>query len=60
MITQLAYGTGLRLHELANSKLGDLETRQRQGKTQHWLMVLGKGQKLRDVPVSLPLYLLIV
>lgn len=58
MIILLAYGTGLRLHELANAKLGDLETRQRQGQTQHWLMVLGKGQKLRDVPIPLPLYLL--
>ncbi len=56
MIIQLAYGTGLRLHELVNAKLGDLETRQRQGKTQHWLMVLGKGQKWRDVPIPLPLY----
>jgi integrase len=56
MIIQLAYGTGLRLHELANAKLGDLEARQRQGQTQHWLMVLGKGQKWRDVPIPLPLY----
>jgi Site-specific recombinase XerD len=56
MIILLAFGTGLRLHELANAKLGDLETRQRQGQTQHWLMVLGKGQKLRDVPIPLPLY----
>jgi len=56
MIILLAYGTGLRLHELANAKLGDLETRQRQGQTQYWLMVLGKGQKLRDVPIPLPLY----
>lgn len=59
MVIQLAYGTGLRLHELANAKLGDLEIRQRQGNTQHWLMVLGKGQKLRDVPIPLPLYLLL-
>jgi len=56
MVIQMAYGTGLRLHELANAKLGDLETRQRQGQTQQWLMVLGKGQKLRDVPIPLPLY----
>jgi site-specific recombinase XerD len=40
MIIQLAYGTGLRLHELADAKLVDLVARKRQGQTKYWLMVL--------------------
>lgn len=59
LIVQLGYGTGLRLHELAQATLGDLACRQRQGQSQYWLTVLGKGQKRRDVPVPLPLYLLL-
>jgi len=60
LLVQLAYATGLRLHELANVTLGDIETRQRQGQTQYWLTVLGKGQKLREVPLPLSLYSLML
>jgi integrase len=59
LIVQLAYGTGMRLHELAQATLGDLEVRQRKGKTQYWLSVLGKGHKIREVPLPLSLYLLL-
>lgn len=59
LILQLGYGTGLRLHELANATLGDIEARQRQGLTQYWLETLGKGEKLRQVPLPLYLYNLI-
>ncbi|MFZ4703077.1 MAG: tyrosine-type recombinase/integrase, partial [Candidatus Methylumidiphilus sp.] len=59
LIVQLGYGTGLRLHEMAQATLGDLAGKQRQGKIQYWLAVLGKGQKMREVPVPFPLYLLL-
>ncbi|PPD47069.1 MAG: hypothetical protein CTY16_08110 [Methylobacter sp.] len=59
LVIQLGYGTGLRLHEMAQATLGDLAGKQRQGKTQYWLAVLGKGQKMREVPVPFPLYLLL-
>ena len=64
-ILHLAYATGLRLHELAQTTVGDLfsiarTSSKREGRagseplaatTQHWLKVLGKGQKLRQVPL---------
>ncbi len=59
LIVQIAYNTGLRLHELAKAKLEDLKLYQRQGQNQYWLTVLGKGQKTRDIPIQLSLYLLI-
>ena len=64
MILQLAYATGLRLQELTQATLGDNVTLSRQTlhrqasadeslltTTQHWLKVIGKGQKLRQVPL---------
>ncbi len=50
-ILQLAYTTGLRLSELAQATVGDVVTLERQGQLQTWLSVLGKGQKLRRVPL---------
>lgn len=60
LVVQLGYGTGLRLHEMAQATLGDLSVKQRQGQNQYWLAVLGKGQKMREVPVPFPLYALLV
>jgi site-specific recombinase XerD len=51
LILQLAYATGLRLSELAQAKVGNITALERQGQTQTWLSVLGKGQKLRQVPL---------
>ena len=50
-ILHLAYATGLRLHELTQATVADLYTITRQSQIQHWLKVLGKGQKLRQVPL---------
>ena len=50
-ILHLAYRTGLRLHELAQATVADIYTLTRQSQTQHWLNVLGKGQKRRQVPL---------
>jgi len=47
----LGYATGLRLHELTQARGADLTPLTRAGQTQHWLKVLGKGQKLRHVPL---------
>jgi integrase len=60
LVAQLGYGTGLRLHELAQATVGDILLKQRQGKNQYWLVVLGKGQKLREVPLPFRLYCLLV
>jgi site-specific recombinase XerD len=51
-ILHLGYATGLRLHELTQATVADLITMTRSEQTQHWLSVLGKGQKLRQVPLS--------
>ncbi len=50
-VLELAYTTGLRLSELIQATVGDVVTRKRQGHIQTWLSVLGKGQKLRQVPL---------
>ncbi|MCX7112164.1 MAG: tyrosine-type recombinase/integrase [Proteobacteria bacterium] len=47
---QLAYCTGLRLAELANARFGDIAYKSRND-GQHWLRVLGKGSKRREVPL---------
>lgn len=60
LVIQLGYGTGLRLHEMAQATLGDLTVKQRQGQNQYWLAVLGKGQKMREVPVPFTLYVLLM
>jgi site-specific recombinase XerD len=45
------YSTGLRIHEIANAKLSDIKQLDRT-ENQTWLKVLGKGKKLREVPLS--------
>jgi site-specific recombinase XerD len=52
LILHLGYATGLRLHELTQATVADLVTVTRSEQTQYWLSVLGKGQKLRQVPLS--------
>lgn len=59
LILQLGYSTGLRLHELAQATLGDISIRERQLKNQYWLQVLGKGHKIREVPLPSSLYCLL-
>jgi site-specific recombinase XerC len=49
LLLRFAYGTGLRLHELAAARLDHLEWRT--DSKQGWLHVRGKGQKLREVPI---------
>ena len=51
LILHLGYATGLRLHELTQATVADLITITRADQNQHWLSVLGKGQKLRQVPL---------
>lgn len=48
------YSTGLRIHELAKAKLSDIKIihKDDQQKSQYWLKVIGKGQKIREVPLS--------
>lgn len=48
------YGTGLRLHEIANAKIGHLKCVEFEDSTLgdvYMLEVLGKGKKLRTVPI---------
>jgi integrase len=54
LLLRFAYGTGLRLHEIAAARLAHLEWRadHRQG----WLHVQGKGGQLREVPLPLRLW----
>ena len=51
LILHLAYATGLRLSELSQATVGDILAVERHGHRQAWLSVLGKGQKLRQVPL---------
>lgn len=51
-ILNFAYQTGLRLHEIVNAKIGDLKIVSSFDGDQWWLDVLGKGNKLREVPIS--------
>ncbi len=44
-IFELLYGCGLRVSELSGLNLGDLD------RTEHWLLVRGKGRKERQVPL---------
>jgi integrase len=48
---QLAYCTGLRIAELAAARFCDITIHNRSGGPQYWLKVLGKGGKLREVPL---------
>ncbi len=60
LLLQLGFNLGLRLHELAQAKLADLQIIQRSDHTQYWITVIGKGQKQRQVPIPLTTYLLLV
>lgn len=51
LILNTLYATGLRLHELAKGVLGDIVKVERNGNTQYWLKIIGKGNKYREVPV---------
>ena len=51
LMLSILYATGLRLHELAKIVIGDIVKIERNGNTQYWLKVIGKGNKLREVPV---------
>jgi len=51
-IVLFLYATGLRIHELANAIVSDIVKIDRDGSTQIWLNVLGKGKKWREVPIS--------
>jgi len=48
LIITLLYGLGLRISELSTLKLSDI--------SQEWVQVLGKGNKVRDVPLLKSLY----
>lgn len=52
LILRILYGTGLRLHEIAKVSFNDIKKVERNDKTRYWLTVIGKGNKLRDVPIS--------
>jgi site-specific recombinase XerD len=51
LIVNVLYTTGLRLHELSNVVMADFVKRERNGNSQYWLKVKGKGNKIREVPV---------
>lgn len=59
LVLHLAYATGLRLHELTQLTVADLHMITRKSHTQHWLSVLGKGNKLREVPLPPALFTLV-
>ncbi|MFT0547084.1 tyrosine-type recombinase/integrase [Allopusillimonas ginsengisoli] len=48
----LAYGTGMRIHEIAKAKLADLRVYNLNGGDMTYLTILGKGKKLREVPFT--------
>lgn len=52
-ILKFAYGTGLRLHELAQASIEQLTEHEEQW----WLQVFGKGHKRRTVPIPPNLFL---
>ncbi|MCX5591779.1 tyrosine-type recombinase/integrase [Alcaligenes endophyticus] len=52
-LLSVLYGCGLRVSELIQAQMSDVYSRiNSQGQTQWWLRVTGKGNKLRQVPVS--------
>lgn len=52
MVLELASTTGLRLSELALARVKDIRVEEVDGEPEYILSVLGKGHKLRDVPIS--------
>ena len=52
IVLYLGYATGLRLAELANAKCGDLQQQVFDDDQTGWMLtVLGKGHRLREVPI---------
>lgn len=52
-VLSVLYGCGLRVSELIQASMSDVQQRTTmQGETQWWLRVHGKGGKLRQVPMS--------
>jgi len=51
-ILKFAYLTGLRLHEIVKTRIGDLKQVSNFDGDQWWLDVIGKGNKYREVPLS--------
>jgi integrase len=54
LLLRFAYGTGLRLQEIAMATLDHLEFRA--DSRQWWLQVQGKGSKIREVPIPMTLW----
>ena len=48
LIVTLLYGLGLRISELSSLRVSDI--------SQEWVLVLGKGNKTREVPLLKPIY----
>lgn len=48
LVVLLLYGLGLRISELSHIRLADIKP--------HWIRVTGKGDKMRDVPLSSDLF----
>ncbi len=48
LVVLLLYGLGLRISELAHMRLEEIKPR--------WIRVLGKGDKMRDIPISADIY----
>jgi integrase/recombinase XerD len=51
VIFSLFYLLGVRISELANMKMSDFYYGSRNGRTRWWLDIVGKGSKLRTIPV---------
>lgn len=56
MMVLFLYATGLRIHELAKAKVSDIAYIDRNNNPQYWLNVIGKGNKLRQVPIPGKIY----
>ncbi|WP_305910565.1 site-specific integrase (plasmid) [Methylomarinum sp. Ch1-1] len=59
LIVLFLYATGLRIHEIAKAKLGDIVKKERKNKVQFWLSVVGKGGIIREVPLPKTTYQLL-
>jgi len=59
MIILFLYVTGLRIHEIAKAKIGDIVRVERKTESQYWLNVIGKGKKYRKIPVPNKTYRMI-
>jgi len=52
LVLELGASTGLRLSEIALARVKDIRVEDVDGEPEYILSVLGKGDKLRDVPIS--------